>query len=159
MFLYPTSWSVRKWKLPKVGTQSESKDWEFEIGEPPKSFNPNSDLLVESSLNPIFIKQDSKDAFVWRIRQLPHPKEVYQLSIKDDGTAIVVRTSNKKYYKMFDVPEMARLRLRLDAKNLSWDYAHNTLIIRYLKPTEIIQQEEAERQERSKLFKNAMTLA
>lgn len=39
---------MRKWKRPReIGEGS----WEFEIGEPPKTFNPDNDLLAPSGDN------------------------------------------------------------------------------------------------------------
>jgi hypothetical protein len=46
--IYNISQIVRKWKRPKEFGQGS---WEYEIGEPPKSFNPESDLLAPSGDN------------------------------------------------------------------------------------------------------------
>jgi hypothetical protein len=53
----------------------------------------------------------------------------------------VVRTSNKKYYKRFDIPDMRRLKLNLEESSLVWKFQHNTLIIGYDKPDKIIEVE------------------
>lgn len=73
---------------------------------------------------------------------MPWPKETYSVTI--DNSVIIVRTSNKKcvivlvpvpyvtlfvhrrYFKRIDIPEM---KTPLVAKDLSWDYKLNTLII------------------------------
>jgi hypothetical protein len=41
---------VRKWKRPREYGEGQ---WEFEIGEPPKQFNPENDLLAPSNDNVI----------------------------------------------------------------------------------------------------------
>ena len=44
---------MRKWKRAK---EFGEPFWEFEIGEPPKSFNPEADLLAPSGDNVRSIK-------------------------------------------------------------------------------------------------------
>ena len=39
---------VRKWKHPREIGEGQ---WEYEIGEPPKTFNPEADLLAPSGDN------------------------------------------------------------------------------------------------------------
>jgi hypothetical protein len=51
----------------------------------------------------------------------------------------VVRTSNKKYYKRFDIPDLKRLKIPLEESSIAWKFQHNTLIIGYDKPDQIIQ--------------------
>lgn len=65
--------------------------WEWEIGEAPKAFNPEADFLAPSGDNvahhfsnliqPIFIRKDTAERFEWRIRNLKWPKEVYSLEV------------------------------------------------------------------------------
>ena len=70
---------LRKWKRPK---QFGEADWEFEIGQPMTiNFDPSSDLLAPSSLNPIFMRKDSETHFEWRIRNLVYPQETYSVEI------------------------------------------------------------------------------
>jgi hypothetical protein len=56
--------------------------------------------------------------------------------VEDD--LIVVRTSNKKYYKRIEIPDMQRLGLKLDGASLTWKHQHNTLIISYSKPKQVL---------------------
>ena len=72
---------------------------------------------------------------------MPWPKEVYQLSIDHDKQQIVLRTANKKYYKRIEIPELKRLGIALDDKQISWKYSNETLLITYLKP-EVVMKEE-----------------
>lgn len=53
-------------------------------------------------VNPVFMRKDTRKEFQWRIRNLPYPLDVYSVSVTDDDHAIL-RTSNKKYYKKFQV--------------------------------------------------------
>ena len=99
---------VRKWKKPKEFGVAQ---WEIEIGTEQSNFNPESDLLAPSSQNPIFMRKDSESRFEWRIRNLPYPKDTYSIEIDHNKQEIVLRTSNKKYYKRFDIPDLKRAGL------------------------------------------------
>ena len=54
---------------------------------------------------------------------------------------IVVKTSNKKYYKRIDCEELDRLRIPLEPAGLSWNHENNTLIIQYKKPAQVMAKE------------------
>ena len=49
----------------------------------------------------------------------------------------MIRTSNKKYFKRFDIPDLKRLGIKLEESELAWKYANNTLIVGYDKPERI----------------------
>jgi len=36
----------------------------------------------------------------WRVRNLPYPKEVYEISVDQEKNQVVIRTTNKKYFKV-----------------------------------------------------------
>eukprot|EP00331_Platyophrya_macrostoma_P033108 CAMPEP_0176447358 /NCGR_PEP_ID=MMETSP0127-20121128/24973_1 /TAXON_ID=938130 /ORGANISM="Platyophrya macrostoma, Strain WH" /LENGTH=166 /DNA_ID=CAMNT_0017833767 /DNA_START=105 /DNA_END=605 /DNA_ORIENTATION=+ len=129
---------VRKWK--KVKDYKES-DWEYEIGEaPPK--NKTEELLSESTSNPVFLRKDDFKSFQFRIRNLPYPEDVYSVTVDEEKQEIVVRTSNKKYFKRISIPDMKRNGLKLEESALSWAYKNNTLIVSYAKPSSILKSEE-----------------
>ena len=83
----------------------------------------------------------------WRIRNLPYPASVYSVTI--DGNQIVVRTSNKKYFKRIRIPDLDNIKCELTPTRLSWSHRNNTLVIKYEKPPELLEQEEAARSERA----------
>lgn len=62
----------------------------------------------------------------------------------DDGF-IVLRTSNKKYYKRFQVQDLTRLGCKdsLEPERLTMAHANNTLIIEYPKPQAVLAFERA----------------
>ncbi|KAK3589438.1 hypothetical protein CHS0354_020773 [Potamilus streckersoni] len=140
---------VRKWR--RKGTIGGIGKWEFEVGEELMVRNLESEGLIETSSNPIFIRKDTKTAFQWRVRNLPYPKETYILSIDDDQQNIIIRTTNKKYYKKFGIPDMNRIQLALEPQNLSFAYANNTLIVSYQKPEPILEIEKLLQEEFRKL--------
>ncbi|MEW5317608.1 MAG: hypothetical protein WDW38_008892 [Sanguina aurantia] len=125
--------------------------WEFMIGEPPVRWNPEQGTMQESSQNPIFSRKDARDCFQWRVRNLPYPSDTYNISVDTKERKVVVRTSNKKYFKKFEIPELDSLRLPLEEASLSWHHANNTLILSYAKPVQVIAAERMEYEETRKL--------
>ena len=103
---------VRKRRtLTMLGGQG---DWVYEVGEPPARATIENDTLRPSSSNPHLVRNDRPHAFEWRIRNLPFPKPTYSVTIDQEERQIVVRTSNKKYFKRIDVEDLDRLRLPLE---------------------------------------------
>ncbi|XP_031552858.1 protein DPCD-like [Actinia tenebrosa] len=139
---------VRKFK--KRSTLGKEGKWEYEVGEDLRPMNADSEHIMESVTNPIATRKDTTKAFQWRIRNLPYPLDVYNITINEEKTAVVVRTTNKKYYKKFSIPDMERAKLPLEQKSLSFAHANNTLIITYQKPPLILEQEKLIRQELAK---------
>ncbi|XP_078358798.1 protein DPCD-like [Oculina patagonica] len=137
--------SVRKWKT-KSGVGRESK-WEYEIGEDLRPVNLDVENISESRGNPIFTRKDNNKAFQWRIRNLPYPLNVYSVTVDEDKQSITIRTSNKKYFKRFQITDMERAKLSLEQSAISVAHANNTLIITYHKPPLILEQEKLVRQE------------
>uniref|UniRef100_UPI00398EF180 protein DPCD n=1 Tax=Pristiophorus japonicus TaxID=55135 RepID=UPI00398EF180 len=143
--------TVRKWK--QKNTLRSPGQWQFEVGE---AFSRavgglEQQLIQESSSNPIFTRKDTISSFQWRIRNLPYPRKVYSATIDPAERCCIVRTSNKKYYKKFNIPDMDRCRLPLDCSALSFTHANNTLIITYQKPAEILRLEQEVLQELKKM--------
>ena len=131
--------------------QFGESDWVYEIGMEEKQFDPEADSIKLNTMNPIFLRKDSESRFEWRIRNLPWPKEVYSISLDHDKQQIVLRTSNKKYFKRIDIPEMKLLGLQIEDQNVSWKYSNNTLLIGYIKPQEVL---DTEKDKISKFTKN-----
>ncbi|OON16343.1 hypothetical protein X801_07846 [Opisthorchis viverrini] len=84
---------TRKWK--KKSTLGGDGKWEFEVGEPPTSFNP-LDEITEANTNPRFSRTDTAKAFQWRIRNMPYPLGTYQIQVDSDTNSLILRTTNKK---------------------------------------------------------------
>lgn len=114
-------------------------EWTFEVGEPPARVTIEGDLMRASSSNPILVRKDRPHAFEWRIRNLPYPKPTYEVTV--DGDQIVVRTTNKKYYKRITIEDMQRARLPLEEAAVEWTHENATLIIQYKKPAPVLAQE------------------
>ncbi|XP_053548460.1 protein DPCD [Bombina bombina] len=138
---------LRKWRQKSaLGAHCQ---WQTEVGEAAvQSIGAlEPDFLKESNTNPIFMRKDTRTSFQWRIRNLPYPKDVYSVTVEKVERCCVIRTSNKKYYKKFSIPDLDRCQLDLNDSALSFAHANNTLIITYQKPKEILSVEEELQQE------------
>jgi len=144
---------TRKWR--SSNPLGKKRPWEFEIGELGRGKSDDSstgdsvaatDLFISSS-NPVFMTRDHPRAFIFRVRNLPYPREVYQISLDEEKQQIVLRTSNKKYFKRFGIPALRRLELPLETNALTYDYdsSSKVLVMRYAKPKQVIQHEMEER--------------
>jgi hypothetical protein len=145
---------TRKWR--ETNALGKKREWQYEVGEPGrgKAGASNADGtsgvvdLFVASTNPVFLRRDDPRAFVFRIRNLPYPRDVYQISLDDEKQQVVLRTSNKKYFKRFDMPALKRLEIPLETNALTYDYdsASKVLILRYAKPNQVMAHEQEERQ-------------
>ena len=71
-----------------------------------------------------------------------YPADVYQVKVDEEKDEIVIQTSNKKYFKRFEVPDLKRgWIVKLKEENLSWQYGNNTLVVSYKKPQEVLNKE------------------
>lgn len=141
-------------------------DWITEVGQDSSknSKNLHQNLIVEASSSPILVVHDTKENHVFRIRNFPYSKETVLVTIEKsspdcsstnfsgsdslEGEDIVVRTSNKKYFKRIKIPLLKRMGIALDPVNLSYEVKFNTLVITYKKPLAVLVTEEALRKER-----------
>jgi hypothetical protein len=143
---------LRKSRRPTV-TGGEG-EWAVEVGtdeRASRAFNADLDLLRESSSAPVLSRKDSDTEIEFRIRNLPYTKDMFSVTIDEQANALVVRTTNKKYFKRIEVPDMTRAGLRLDAANLSWDFKLNTLVITYRKHVAMRVVEAQEKKERASM--------
>eukprot|EP00891_Asterochloris_glomerata_P002692 jgi/Astpho2/2692/fgenesh1_pg.00050_%23_12_t len=119
-----------------------------QVGDPPQSKSLEATGIMESNSTvghrligncswPIFLRKDTAKEFQWRVRNLPHAPDVFSVTLEQPCRQIVVRTSNRKYFKRFTVPEMDHLHLPLEQSALSWRHNNNTLVISYQKPEAI----------------------
>eukprot|EP00099_Drosophila_melanogaster_P008507 NP_001261224.1 uncharacterized protein Dmel_CG13901, isoform B [Drosophila melanogaster] len=140
----------RAWKSKSNKIMGES-EWEIELGDEPRQLNwsgnkpPGSGeetdslaggdfTLRESNTAPLLTKRITKKNIEWRIRNMPYSLDTYSVTADPEKRAIVVRTSNKKYYKVIPVPELDRCGVKPAQESLSVHHQFNTLIITYQKP-------------------------
>lgn len=116
-------------------------EWVYDVGEAPARATIENDMLRASNSNPALARKDRPHAFEWRVRNLPYPKATYSVTVDTEQNQIVIRTSNKKYFKRLDVEELDRLRLPLEEASLTWNHENSTLIVQYKKPAVVMQKE------------------
>ena len=138
-----------------VSALGKPSEWEYLVGDEPKAFNPETTVMQASAANPQFSRTDTSRDFCWRVRNLPYPPDTYSVTIDAADRKIVIRTSNKKYYKRIAIPELDVLELPLDPASLQWAHANNTLVVGYRKPSQVLEAEAKERNERSQLAREA----
>lgn len=127
-------------------------EWEVEVGDECRQIGDqrpktnigdgdclNPDFLSEftiraSNTEPIVSKRVTKKNIEWRIRNLPYPLNVYMLEVDEERKAIVVKTTNHKYYKVLRVHELERCNTIPTLANITKHHQFNTLIITYRKP-------------------------
>lgn len=148
-------------KYRKKATIGSYSNWEVEVGLGSSSaaavagtvgggFVPERDLMKESSSMPVVMRKDTKEAIQFRIRNLNYDKDVFSVSIDaGDTNTLVVRTSNKKYFKKLQIPELMRMKVPLEQASVSFEHERGTLIISYQKPLFLLAQEHEERKLRS----------
>ncbi|CAG9463068.1 unnamed protein product [Pedinophyceae sp. YPF-701] len=139
---------VRKWR--RKTPLGKLQNWEFLVGDAEPTAAAGGELR-ESSSAPTFHRRDTRGMFQWRIRNLPFPAEVYSVTVDESDRKIVVRTSNKKYYKRFAIPDLDLLQLPLEQSRVQWEWANSTLVISYAKPRAVVDAEDQDRAERAKM--------
>uniref|UniRef100_A0A3Q4AY63 Protein DPCD n=1 Tax=Mola mola TaxID=94237 RepID=A0A3Q4AY63_MOLML len=142
---------VRKWRHKSaLGGQGQ---WQVEVGEALASPGTSLDSqgIKENCSNPVFSRKDTKTCFQWRIRNLPYPKDVFSVSVEPSERCIIIKTSNKKFYKKFSIADLDRSQLPLDSSALSFTHTNNTLIVSYKKPKQILTLEQELLKELKKL--------
>ena len=69
-------------------------------------------------------------------------QETYSLDVDEEKEALVLRTTNKKYFKVFRVPAMVRAGLVLHPSQASFSHdGRSTLTIAYAKPASVVDEE------------------
>ncbi|XP_065211165.1 protein DPCD [Planococcus citri] len=150
--------SKRAWKTNS--TIYKTVKWQVEVGDPlSEKVDENIDQIgiKESQNSPFVVHRITKTKLEWRIRNLPYDLSVYQVSVDAKEKVIVVRTSNKKYFKKIPLLEYQRLDLIPKDDTLKFSHAHNTLIISLDKPAEYLAYEKKMQEELSnvKVIDNA----
>lgn len=123
----------------------------MEIGQNQiKRFNEFKDLIAPASTNPVVVRQDTERTFQYYIRNCVWPKEVYKVTIENQKE-IVVRTTNKKYFKKLRIEDMERQKIPLEEKGLTYEHKGTTLTIQYKKPEKIRQIEYVKKEKVSEM--------
>eukprot|EP00762_Andalucia_godoyi_P003459 ANDGO_04340.mRNA.1 hypothetical protein len=160
---------MRKSRKPRpIGGFTE---WDYELGNAPIRASSSSgsssggsllDMTPSATSNPQFSRSDSAGAYGFRVRNLfDYPDDAFSVFVDGDKDEVVIRTSNKKYYKRFAIPDLKRLGIKLVDDHLSFRFDQQrvpgpqlrtvgTLIVEYKKPKKAVEIEVRERARRQK---------
>lgn len=76
---------------------------------------PLSLPLPGERTQPVVVRLDRKGSLLWRVRNIPYPLSTYSVETDPAQDQVVIRTSNRKYFKRVSVPELARVRAAVKA--------------------------------------------
>ncbi|KAJ8981927.1 hypothetical protein NQ317_002097 [Molorchus minor] len=126
-----TTWTPTAWRHDKH-LKGEDK-WDIELGDPEPVFDWQLNQTIrENSNQPFISKRITKSNLEWRIRNMPYPIETYSVTADAENKCLIVRTTNKKYYKKLEIPDLDRLNLAPAARKR-----------RYKKPKQLLDLEKA----------------
>ena len=106
--------------------------WEWVYGSPIEQ-KQEVETIEMSSKNPIFFRQDTEKEWQWRVRQIPYPANFYNVTVDEEKNQIVIRTTNKKYFKRINAPEGEKFV----PSQLTWQWAYSALQIAHKKPDRV----------------------
>lgn len=115
--------------------------WEITYGQPISEKRDVETLQLSQSKNPVFFRQDTPTDWCWRIRQIPYPANFYQVTVDEANNQVVVRTTNKKYFKKIDAPHGEKMV----SSEVNWNWQYETLVITHKKPPRVLSAEKQER--------------
>ena len=120
-------------------------EWSWTYGAPNEAKSEKQ--FGETTQNPVFMRTDTDTHFQWYVKYIPYPADNYQITVDEEKNNYVIKTNNKKYFKVVHAPE----NIHFNKKLLEWAWSKNTLIIRYPKTKEDIENEKKERSNRLKI--------
>eukprot|EP01028_Stygiella_incarcerata_P009510 TRINITY_DN454_c0_g1_i2.p1 TRINITY_DN454_c0_g1~~TRINITY_DN454_c0_g1_i2.p1 ORF type:complete len:107 (-),score=26.42 TRINITY_DN454_c0_g1_i2:62-382(-) len=102
---------------------------------------------------PSFVRLDTPSHFVWKIRNISFGTDAFSVFVDSEKDEIVVKTSNKKYYRRIEVPDLRRFKIHLDDEQVDWEADSMTVTITYPKPRLVLEDEKKERMRCHQLLK------
>ncbi|EAX97167.1 DPCD protein, putative [Trichomonas vaginalis G3] len=114
-------------------TSGSDGPWEWTYGSPIEQ-KQEVETISASSKNPVFLRLDTDNEWQWRVRNIPYPANFYNVTVDEPKNQIVIRTTNKKYFKRIDAPEGEKFV----PSKLQWAWSYNTLVIQHEKPPRVV---------------------
>lgn len=122
--------------------------WVIEIGQLPtlpsvdRGGGAGGKFMVQASAsNPQFIPKDSALFFEFIVTNIPYPKDIYSITVDDDKQELILRTSNKKFFKRWKIAALVRRNIMLEPERINFSHHDTTLTIQYRKPDSVIREE------------------
>lgn len=86
-------------------------------------------IVLSVCLQPVVIHRVTRNKLEWRIRNIPYPIEYYNITVDPSEKCIVVRTTNKKFFKKLPMLDFQRLNLTPTQSALKYSHYMNTLVL------------------------------
>lgn len=144
--------TLRKWRMED--RLKGMQPWLVEFGQAPGQ--SSAGMISENASNPAWHAFDTPDAWEWHVTNIPYPKETYSVSVNQEEEKLVLRTTNRKFFKRWNVPAMRRAGVSLDEGAVSFDHQNTTLVIRYEKPESEMSREREHEQHVIQLLQKGM---
>lgn len=127
-------------KVRKAAMAGRESKWEIEVGEDAAAQRAGEEMLIAASQDqPTIVRRDTQECFQWRVRNIPYPVETYAVTAEAEANQLVIRTSNKKYFKRINIPDLDRHGIPIDASGISFTHCNRTLVVSLQKPDFILQ--------------------
>ena len=126
---------VRRWREGGgAGALGAKGGWQFEFGEDKQKDAAaagavGGGMMRASGSTPVCVGKDQPEAWQWHIRNLTYAEDVYSVTVDEEKQQLVLRTSNKKYFKRIDVAPMRRAQLPLEDGAVGHSHSGSTLVI------------------------------
>jgi hypothetical protein len=128
---------VRRWREGGgAGALGAKGEWQFEFGEDKQkgaaaaaAGSVGGGMMRASGSTPVCVGKDQQEVWQWHIRNLPYAEDVYSVTVDEEKQQLVLRTSNKKYFKRIDVAPMRRAQLPLEDGAVGHSHSGSTLVI------------------------------
>jgi len=128
-------------------TSGADGSWEWVYGSPLEDKQEIESIAVSQGKNPIFMRLDNATHWQWRVRQIPYPSNFYSVNVDEEKNQIVIRTTNKKYFKRINAPNNEKF----EQSKIEWNWSFSTLVIQHPKPPRVVAQEKEEQKWRLSL--------
>ncbi|KAK7573762.1 hypothetical protein V9T40_010953 [Parthenolecanium corni] len=126
----------RAWKKSNI---LKSSKWDVEVGDALSECPEENIGLTESKDAPFVSHRVTKTKLEWRVRNFKYSSESdYNVSLDQSDKCIIIRTSDKKFYKKIPILDLQRLNLPVTSNSLRHSRSLNTLVIQYEKPPELL---------------------
>lgn len=128
---------TRKWRVKD--SIKNYGPYFYEVGEPTVASSGQGEAkqVRESASNPVWKSREAAEFWEWRVENIDYPVETYAVSVDEGKQQLVLRTSNRKFYKRWKIEELRRRGQALDLACASYEHdGASTLTIRYGKSDE-----------------------
>jgi hypothetical protein len=106
--------------------------WMIEFGTSPIPPAPNGakNTVSESASNPAWVALDQGLYWLFKVDNISFPIDTYSVQVDDEKQQLVLKTTNKKYFKRWSIGPLLRSSTPLDISSVSMVHEGGCLFIR-----------------------------